>query len=42
MYVRLARREEREARAQFGADYERHAARTPRSFPRVGVSLRQA
>jgi protein-S-isoprenylcysteine O-methyltransferase Ste14 len=38
MYVRLALREEREARAQFGADYERYAARTPRFFPRLGAT----
>lgn len=42
MYVRMARREERQARAQFGADYERHAVRTPRSFPRFGAPIRQA
>jgi len=30
MYVRLARREEREALAQFGEVYARYAARTPR------------
>ena len=34
MYVRLARREEREARADFGAEYDRWAARTPAFFPR--------
>ncbi len=37
MYVRLARREEDEARARFGAEYERYAARTPRFFPRLGA-----
>lgn len=37
MYVRLALQEEREARAQFGAEYERYAARTPRFFPRIGA-----
>ncbi|MEW5881364.1 MAG: isoprenylcysteine carboxylmethyltransferase family protein [Pseudomonadota bacterium] len=37
MYVRLALREEREAQAQFGAEYERYAARTPRFFPRLGA-----
>jgi protein-S-isoprenylcysteine O-methyltransferase Ste14 len=35
MYVRLARREEQEAIAQFGAEYERYAARTPRFVPRL-------
>ena len=38
MYVRLALREERQARVQFGADYERYAARTPRFFPRFGTT----
>jgi protein-S-isoprenylcysteine O-methyltransferase Ste14 len=36
MYVRLALAEEREVRAQFGAEYERYAARTPRFVPRLG------
>jgi len=35
MYVRLARHEEQEAIAQFGAEYERYAARTPRFVPRL-------
>jgi len=34
MYVRLARVEEREVRAQFGAEYERYAAVTPAFLPR--------
>ena len=34
MYVRLARREERDARAEFGAEYDRYAARTPAFIPR--------
>ena len=34
MYGRLAVTEEREMRAQFGADYERYVQRTPRFFPR--------
>ena len=34
-YARLARREEREARAAFGDEYERYAARTPAFFPRL-------
>jgi protein-S-isoprenylcysteine O-methyltransferase Ste14 len=38
MYVRLAVTEEREVRAQFGAGYERYAARTPRFVPRLGSS----
>ena len=35
MYVRLAEREERDARARFGAEYERYAARTAEFFPRL-------
>ena len=35
-YVRLARREEREARAQFGDAYDQYAAQTPAFFPRLG------
>ena len=34
MYVRLARREEREALAEFGEDYARYAAATPAFVPR--------
>jgi protein-S-isoprenylcysteine O-methyltransferase Ste14 len=34
MYVRLARREEREVRAEFGEAYARYAAATPAFFPR--------
>jgi len=34
MYVRLARREEREALATFGAAYAKYAAQTPRFLPR--------
>lgn len=34
MYVRLAGREEKEAYATFGEDWERYAARVPRFFPR--------
>jgi len=33
MYVRLARIEEQEARAAFGEEYERYAARVPAFFP---------
>ncbi|MEW5913531.1 MAG: isoprenylcysteine carboxylmethyltransferase family protein [Thermodesulfobacteriota bacterium] len=36
MYVRLARREEREARARFGEAYDRYAAQTPAFLPRLG------
>jgi len=35
MYLRLARSEEREVRAEFGADYERYAARTPAFLPHL-------
>jgi len=34
MYIRLARREEREALAEFGDTYARYAAATPAFFPR--------
>ena len=37
MYVRLARREERDVAADFGEAYARYAARTPAFFPRLGV-----
>jgi len=36
MYVRLARREEREVAAEFGEKYERYAAVTPGFIPRFG------
>jgi protein-S-isoprenylcysteine O-methyltransferase Ste14 len=36
MYVRLARQEEREVRAEFGEEYDRYAAATPGWFPRLG------
>ncbi|MGB3683954.1 MAG: isoprenylcysteine carboxylmethyltransferase family protein [Rubrobacteraceae bacterium] len=36
MYVRLARREEREVREEFGEEYARYAANTPAFFPRPG------
>ena len=36
MYVRLARREEREVRGQFGGAYARYAASTPAFVPRLG------
>jgi protein-S-isoprenylcysteine O-methyltransferase Ste14 len=35
MYVRLARREEREVRAEFGEAYARYTAATPAFFPRL-------
>jgi protein-S-isoprenylcysteine O-methyltransferase Ste14 len=35
VYVRLARREERDARAEFGAAWDRYAARTPGFIPRL-------
>ena len=34
LYVRLARREEREVAAEFGPEYKRYAARTPAFIPR--------
>ncbi len=42
MYVRLARREEREARAEFGEAYACYAARVPAFFPRLGARRRDA
>jgi protein-S-isoprenylcysteine O-methyltransferase Ste14 len=39
MYVRLARREEREALAAVGDAYARYAANTPAFFPRVGRAV---
>jgi protein-S-isoprenylcysteine O-methyltransferase Ste14 len=38
MYVLLARREERDAEAEFGDQYRRYAANTPRFLPRWGVA----
>jgi protein-S-isoprenylcysteine O-methyltransferase Ste14 len=38
MYVRLARREEREVQREFGAAYARYAAVTPAFVPRFGVA----
>ena len=35
MYVRLAKREEREVRVEFGAEYDRYALVTPAFFPRL-------
>ena len=36
MYVRLARREERDARTEFGEPYARYERNTPAFFPRFG------
>jgi methanethiol S-methyltransferase len=36
MYVRLARREEREVAAEFGEEYLRYSRRTPAFLPRLG------
>ncbi|MEK6591766.1 MAG: isoprenylcysteine carboxylmethyltransferase family protein [Pseudomonadota bacterium] len=38
MYVRLARKEELDAVAEFGEEYRRYQLRTPVFFPRLGVS----
>ena len=37
MYVRLAKREEREARTEFGEVYIRYEANTPAFFPGLGM-----
>lgn len=42
MYVRLARREERDALAQFGKQYEDYMARVPAFFPKPGSSRQGA
>jgi methanethiol S-methyltransferase len=36
MYVRLARREEREVQAELGEEYARYARRVPAFIPRLG------
>ena len=41
MYVRLARREEREAIAEFGSAYTQYMASVPAFFPRWAVSRPQ-
>jgi protein-S-isoprenylcysteine O-methyltransferase Ste14 len=41
MYVRLARREEREVLTEFGETYARYAANTPAFVPRVGRQVRR-
>ena len=38
MYVRLAKHEEEDARARFGAEYEQYAAGLPRFIPKFGSS----
>jgi protein-S-isoprenylcysteine O-methyltransferase Ste14 len=40
MYVRLARTEEREALAEFGASYERYMSEVPAFIPRIGARSR--
>ena len=40
MYVLLAKREERDAEAEFGEEYRRYAARTAAFVPRVATSTR--
>ncbi|MBD2597471.1 isoprenylcysteine carboxylmethyltransferase family protein [Nostoc spongiaeforme FACHB-130] len=42
MYTRLARQEEREVRAEFGAEYDRYASNTPAFFPRQGDSTKRS
>jgi protein-S-isoprenylcysteine O-methyltransferase Ste14 len=41
MYVRLARSEERETLAGFGAEYERYMRETPAFLPRFGAASRR-
>jgi protein-S-isoprenylcysteine O-methyltransferase Ste14 len=41
MYVKLARREEREVLAEFGAEYRRYMASTPSFLPRFRRVLRE-
>lgn len=41
MYVRLARREERDALAEFGEAYARYAAHTPAFLPRLRQARRE-
>ena len=40
MYVRLARREEREVWAEFGEAYARYAPATPALFPRLRWAMK--
>jgi protein-S-isoprenylcysteine O-methyltransferase Ste14 len=42
MYVRLAREEEREVRAEFGEEYDQYAAATPGWLPRLSTVARHA
>lgn len=42
MYVRLARSEERDARAKFGEEYASYAAKTPAFFPQLFSSATRA
>jgi protein-S-isoprenylcysteine O-methyltransferase Ste14 len=42
MYVKLARREERDALAEFGAEYRRYMDRTPAFIPRLGARAQEA
>jgi protein-S-isoprenylcysteine O-methyltransferase Ste14 len=42
MYGRLAITEEAEMRAQFGADFDRYAASTPRFIPRLASARKIA
>jgi protein-S-isoprenylcysteine O-methyltransferase Ste14 len=42
MYVRLALREEKDAQREFGQEYERWAAVTPRFFPKLGATPQES
>ena len=39
MYIRFARREEQDARLEFGGVYARYAADTPAFFPRLAAKV---
>jgi protein-S-isoprenylcysteine O-methyltransferase Ste14 len=41
MYVKLARREEREVLAEFGDEYRRYMISTPAFIPRLSMGARE-
>jgi protein-S-isoprenylcysteine O-methyltransferase Ste14 len=42
MYTQLARQEEREVQAEFGAEYDRYASNTPAFFPHLGDTTKRS